>query len=637
MKVDDAQSGLKTEVDRLDWHVYDLGLTRPVRTELRGEIEGRFGKTIQMEGPLVLKATAEPAGAPGQWESVRARVEANANDVRLEVPGTFTKTAGDAARIELDVDLSPQELKVTRLELALLNVLASGQAVMSKASGGSAVRASLTSKPIDLKPWSKWVPMLKEYDLGGSMAFEAKVEGPVEKVNYRAALRLKGVTAKAPKLKGQPRIEGECLVSNDAVEKLSFTMTSPGADLRISGKVASFTRPRFELDIQSKGLDLDQMLPSEASAPQASPPSTAAVAGSGKATAPGSAGSSETDLDASVDPIRKNPILAQASGIVRAQFDHIIQSGVRAERVAATLTYREKVFAVEKFTLGIWKGKVGFSFKTDLGPKAPTYAFSAKVEDLDMKSAVESQYALFKNTLLGRAAFEVNGTGASFNTLAAKRNLRMKGKAQVLDPVFQTIDLAKVASDAINGAIAKAAASVPQLQGKQLNPIPGNQTRYEYFGGDFEASDGVFRMPNFQARSAAGQGLDLNGNLSLGLVDRKLDATANVIDVHNLTHGRDLSTEVNGCRVEHLIAEGNGPVRIPIHVGCTLASPCVDSAGAATHFARVAGDNVRQSVEACLKAEGKRRAGEAVKRAIPQAPPAVQKGLEDLQKRWLGQ
>ena len=39
--------------------------------------------------------------------------------------------------------------------------------------------------------------MLKEYDLGGTASFDAKADGPSDKLNYAANLAMKDVTAKA--------------------------------------------------------------------------------------------------------------------------------------------------------------------------------------------------------------------------------------------------------------------------------------------------------------------------------------------------------------------------------------------------------------------------------------------------------
>ena len=63
----------------------------------------------------------------------------------------------------------------------------------------------MASNDIDLKPWVELVPMLKDFQLGGTARFDAEASGPVDKLGYHVDAKIAGLTAKAPKLKAEPR------------------------------------------------------------------------------------------------------------------------------------------------------------------------------------------------------------------------------------------------------------------------------------------------------------------------------------------------------------------------------------------------------------------------------------------------
>jgi hypothetical protein len=232
---------------------------------------------------------------------------------------------------------------------------------------------------------------------------------------------------------------------------------------------------------------------------------------------------------------------------------------------------------------------------------------------LDIAQAVASQFQAFKNTLTGLASFEMNGTGASFNTEPAKMNLSSKGKFKVENAVFTTLDVGKMVSEGLNGAIAKIADKIPGLKGKSAGGLQGKESRYDVVSSDFTIHNGQFNAPNFVAKAAPNKGIDLKGDVTVGLKDNSLKANFEVIDTYNVTHAKDLAVNQSGIEVNHILAEGNGPVRFPVSVGCTLMAPCYSYTQVPEFLAKVAMNNAVGGLKSKAQSELQNKAKSILK------------------------
>jgi hypothetical protein len=274
----------------------------------------------------------------------------------------------------------------------------------------------------------------------------------------------------------------------------------------------------------------------------------------------------------------------------------------------------------------VWGGAIGASTQFHLGSNPPTYRFSTKVEGLDLQQAVDSQLHFLKNTVVGKAHFEMTGEGASFNPAPAIDHLKANGKLKVDKAKFATIDVGKMAGDALNQAIEKLAEKIPAAKGKKINPVPSGESRYDSISSDFGIVGGKFTAPNFYAKAEPNHGIDLKGNTEVGLKDYSLKTNWEVIDTYNLTHARDLSIDQNGVRVDHILAEGNNPVKFPVHAGCTVMAPCYSYTEVPEYLAGIALRNASKALTGKAKEELKKQAEGLLKNA----PPALQDKLKGL-------
>jgi hypothetical protein len=474
---------------------------------------------------------------------------------------------------------------------------------------------TLASNEIALKGWADLIPLLKQYELAGTAQLNASLQGSSDKPDYQAKISINELTAKAPYLKSQPRIDGSIEIITDQIRNMIFTVRAPGNDLKIQGKLVSFSQPHLELQANSTAMDLDQLIDfppprsnvekteSEKEKPS-SPPST----GAGKLS---------SDYDALLEPLRKNKMMIDMVAKIGVEIKNLKAYNVKMTDIDCRAQFKNLSLDFIPCDLTVFSGRIKTDGHFQFRPSSPTYQFGTHVTGLDLKQAVESQLQLFKNTLIGKASFEMRGQGASFNPDPAISNLNANGKLNVNEAVFATIDVMKMVSEALNKSLTQVGEKVPGLKGKTVN-LPSQTSHYESISSDFGISQARFSAPNFSAKAKPNQGIDLKGKTLVGLKDYSLDSDWEVIDTYNLTRLKDVSIEQGGVRVEHVLAENNGPIRFPIHVGCSAKAPCYSYSEVPSFLAKVAMNNASKALTGRAKEEVRKKAEAVIERAVPQ-------------------
>ena len=622
----DRITDFSTAIEALNVRVKDLSLSRPTEIEVSANLNTRMGKVLSVTGPMVFRATAKPEFSGSEFQRASVHVLADLDKLQIQYGDLFHKTASVPMRAEGVIAATPTSAEIQKLVARFHNaeITVSG-AYTGMGSEHPAVQFAAKSNDIAMGPWAALVPMLKAYELSGAAAFDASAKGPMDKLAYQAVFALKALKAKAPYIKGQPQIDAQVKVVTDKVEKMEMTMKAPGNDLRVSGSVVSFSKPKIAFRVDSTGMDLDQILdfpkaPKTAAAPAAPAPGDTKTASKGGAAA-------QSDYDALLEPLREAPIAAATTGSIVVAMKFIKMMNVRMEPIDASLTLKGLLASLDRFRMGMFDGMILANASFDLKPKMPRYDFGLDVAGLDLKKAVTSQMEMFKNTAYGKATFKMKGKGASFNPNPAKANLTGSGSFSIADAQFATMDIGKMAQEAVNRALEWAAKAVPGLAGKRLT-LGNVQTGYERFSASFTIGSGVFTMPDFVAVSGHHKGIDLKGATTIGLLDYKLAAQWAIIDTHNLTGARNLSVETNGVRVDSILAEPGQPVQFPIKVGGTLFAPAPDYTSVAEALGKVALANAGRAVEAKLKQEVGNRAKAELQKVAPPALQNVIKGLK---------
>ncbi|MBC7385542.1 MAG: AsmA family protein [Cryobacterium sp.] len=603
----------ETITKNLNLRIKDLSFSRKTSIELSGQFVSTAENLLKVSGPFAVKVNATPRVEAGVFEGVSADLDADFDAIEIEAGRAFFKKKGVTARMTGAFELSKEAFSVSRFDAKFFNAEIQASGRVSDLKGDPAIDFTLTSNPISLQPWNELVPMLKEYALSGTASFGAKASGPLSKIQYAADISVKDLKAKSPMLKSEPVVNFIAKIVTDKVERLSLTLKAPGNDLSLEGTVVSFTKPKVELKITSPGMDLDQMVrfpePAQSKGAMIAGVDLSGVKGGNSAPA-------KEDLDALLEPLRKSEIARETLFVASINAKSFQAYGVRMTDLIAKLSMRSLVAAVDSASFKLWDGTVAMKAHTAMSPKVPTYQFSTTVAGMDLQKAVKSQLNLFRDTVLGKVNFKMDGAGASYNSEAAKRNLDAKGSLKVTDASFQSIDVGKMASDAINRALEKIADKIPAAKGKTLKSLPERSSKYDYIASDFTIKGGRFSAPNFTAKALKDQGLDLRGTTEVGLIDQELKAEWEVIDTYNLTRAKDVSFNVAGVEVNHALAEGSGPVTIPISVGCKYTAPCPSYGRVPEHFLKVALGNTKSGATQAVKGKVEDKAKEIGKKLL---------------------
>ncbi len=608
LSYEDAVAKSKSEFNNVNLEMKEVSLTRPSEVNLWGTVDSQVAGMV-IKGPVRLTAKGVPELKEGQFAQSEISLRCDLSELAIEMPETFVKTKDIPAYVEGKIVLSEKEARLENMSVQFHNasVKLTGRvenALSPTEENPLRLDMGFESNAIALAPWKDLVVSLRPYDLTGEMGVKGFVKGVLAKLEYEARPYLKGMTLSGAQLKGKPKVEASALIQTDRVTKMEMWMTSPGNDLRVTGRVDSFTAPRFAVLVNSTGMDLDQLIKF--------PPKSAQQAAV-KATPV----EKPADLDALLNPLRKNEMAKKASGSVEVQIEKLKAYEVAMSQLRGKMTLQNLVVNTEKFAMVVFDGKMNAQSRVELASKMPAYDFKLDLQGLDLQKAVASQFNPFKNTLVGKANFQTSLKGQSFNSDTAKKLLKGSGKMRIDDAVFNTIDIGKVAAQAINSALVQVGDKVAQLKGKTVTPPREQKSEYQSVTGDFTLNDGLFRAPNFFAKAKEKRGIDIKGNTEVNVITNALRADWELIDTYNELRARDIGANIAGVQINHILAKGNEPVRFPIRVEGTVFAPQISYASVPGALVNVALGNLKNAGEAKAKAavqnEVKKQAGNLLK------------------------
>jgi uncharacterized protein involved in outer membrane biogenesis len=622
----DETTASSTSVKDLNLVIKDLSLSHPTEMELWADLNSQVGKSLTLRGPARLTAEAQPEMKDGKFHQASVKAKMELSDVEILMPGTFEKKKGVVADATFAGVVSEQNTKIDDLTIQFLNAVLKGQGTVSRTGAEQIVDLSIKSNDFEFKPWNQLSPILNEYELGGAGRIDVALKGSAQKPDYWSNIAVKSLTAKAPKLKTQPKLDGTIRISTDQIENLLFTLNAPANHLKVQGKMISFSKPKATFEVTSNGMDLDQLIefaPSKKA--QAGTPAEA-EAPSGKET-PKSARTdgSAANYDDLLAPIRENKVLQEMIANISVDMKSLKSHGVKLDNLLCKMTMKDLVAGVDGCGFKVFGGVIRANGRSQLKPKIPMYQFDMKVTDLDLKQAIESQMALFKNTMQGKATLTLQGQGMSFNPDPAMANLKANGSAKVNQAVFATIDVMGMVKEAVNSSLGKVQEKVPVLKGKSVQELPAHESRYESISSDIKIADNQFIASNFNGKVVPNQGVDLKGDTSINMKDYSLVATWQIIDTYNVTRLKDVSVEQGGVKIDHVFAEGRNPVQFPVTIGCKLTAPCFSYTQVPETLAKVALNNLSRGLTGHAKEQIRKQAESLLK----QAPPQLQQQLQD--------
>ncbi|MCM0606750.1 MAG: AsmA family protein [Xanthomonadaceae bacterium] len=616
VKIVDESMDLKNEIKDLNIVFKNISLTKTTEMQIWADLQTQMGALLSVEGPFRIEGQFTPELKGMDFFQLRSKIVLNLDNLKISMPEMFEKKAGVAAHATLKFMATPKGAVIEDLSAQFHNAeIKTKIAVTQDAQGTSHIKGSVASNDVDLSTWNQLIPMLKEYDLSGIMKFQTELEGPASALNYSGEFSILKLQAKAPKLKAKPEMDFVAHFKTDQIDSMNLRFQAPGNDLKVSGKVINFKKPQITMNFTSdKGMDFDQLIemPKMDSSSQSGASDAASIASGSGATAGGL-----PDYDAMIAPMKMSEMMRGMAMQVSASIPLIKFYDVKMTDIDTKFVFKDLSAGVESFKMKLWDGSISGKMRVDLKPKAPTYQMDTVVSGLNLKKSVESQYATFKNTVLGKVDFKMNGSGESFNKIKMLNSLKFTGQMKIAQASFATIDVNKMIREALNGALARLGDKIPQAKGKKINSLPEGESGYELMSSDFTIAGGKFNAPNFVAKVKPNQGVDIEGATVLNLIDYGIDAKWKIIDRYHMTGLFGISADVAGTNVQHILAEGQSqPVQFPMSVGCTMMKPCYKYADVPEHFIRVATANIGRAAEGRAKAEAARQAEELAKKHL---------------------
>jgi len=646
----DEKSGGSGVVDHLSFKLEDLSLSETARAALWGDLDARSPGGSVAQGAFKLEASLTPGLSPDRSGLVRLEIQLSGDFSRLDirVPGKFQKAAGIPASLEAKATLSDSQWRLEEFSIGLResSLRLSGAFVPSADSISSAiVDFRISEGRIDLEELAALLPSIPIRELQGRASLSGTVSGPTDRLGYSIKLNLSELRFQSPWFQGKPTFALNLDISSDQIERLQASLQAPGSDVQLTGKMISFSAPRGELSLSSSALDLDQLL--AVSHEVATPPSPVApgsgvtAAATPRETGPIQSVPGAEDRDDRDSWIARNPTpdwIRRASAQIDINIESLKSKGVVLESVAGKAAVRNLSVSLQKLAFTLFGGTGVLDAAVDLGAAHPVYRFSLQIRDLDLQRAAAARTSMAETPLAGVARFSLEGSGSNLTSQSALQDLKARGSFEVRSARFGMSDLSRVVADGVNAAITGIGAKVPALAALKLEPPSSKEgIRYESVSTSFSIADGKLKMPDFQAQSQAGHGLDARGAMELALKsEHTLGGRLEIIDTHNFMHAQELSVEVAGVRVDNLLAVGRGPVKLPVSVGCTISSPCFSYAEAPEYLGRIALEKMERAAGKKLRGGLKAAAEGGIKELEKKASPGLKKtlkGLKDLLKK----
>ncbi|MDV2502680.1 MAG: AsmA family protein [bacterium] len=406
----------------------------------------------------------------GTYPYLAGRAVVDLTKAGLVHPGWIVKPTGQPARLAVEGRYTADAFVLKNFEVILGKdwIRGAAQVVDLNQPRGS---ISLASSPIRIERLAETLPVLKRYDLAGSISVDVHIKGDTAKLKEAQAkgtVDVRGLRARLPQLAAPlEKMTATLELKGQEAVLRRFTMSYGDSVLSLAATVRGFDAPDISFALDAPSLVLHQWtIPKKPRALKRPP-----------------------KADHLSDPPSTPRILLvkateRANGGLLAWFKRINARGdVRARRVVykewlldnlqAKTSLRRGVFILNHLTFGLHGGRYDGSAVVDLDPASAGFSLQSSLVGVDVNNLL-SAHAQLPNTLWGRlqATLDIKGRGHTAETLMP--TLAGRGQVTVTDG---HINMA-LARDLLNNMpVLKLVGLVPGFQ--KLNTCTTQYTRQE--------------------------------------------------------------------------------------------------------------------------------------------------------------
>lgn len=536
---------------RGEWNVLSL-----MKQEKAEEVVGaHVPETKSTDVPKAAIEAKAPVKEVGPSWAQQASVSISIEEAALKVEDSKSHSQYELERLNLKTGaLSLNSLPTFKLS-GILGASAEGQGELT---GPFEINGESTDKTLNLSANFDKVSLV----LG---AFQKKSGSParlrisIKKTNdtYLAEGELEPVKVEGDYLKQEVEVTAQWKATTDAVEKAVLKLKAKAFDCEVSTQVKSFENPKIMANVLSNEMDLDELVDWVKMRNAPVPVAKRADVEKSESPSPVSKPTKNTNV---ASPSTPSPAAKAATGEITFNAKVMKLYKMQLEPVRGKFLLKDKKLAGTFDEARLWGGKLKGTTQVDLTSKVPQYAFQVQLEGLNLGEAVASKMEFLKNTITGSLSGEMSGRGEGADANSAKKSLNANGKMFVAGAKLNTFDIHKMVAGGIKGVYEKVSEKIPALKGKELK-MGDVSSEFKKITATFSIKDGEFQSSDFFAEAIPQKGVDIKGNMKVGLLDFALKADWEIFDTYNLLH------------VDPILIERGKPFRIPITVGGTLLSP----------------------------------------------------------------
>lgn len=580
----DDVSGFNYKIDDLALILDNVGINKDFDILVKTHLNVDNKKDIALDGTLSFEGKTNIQMGVEGFQSIRLNSKLDLSDIEVRYAKLLNKPKEIPLIINAELTATKNSANIEKLEMnaGKLSVTAAGTV---QNFDRPTVDFKVTSSGLDLEKWQPVIAPLKDFDMKGKLNLDIKLTGTSPNYNLNGKFDYKDGSLKVAAIK--PRVTDinmSVVMSGQTMQIQNTGLKIGSSDMKLSGTVKNFAAPEVDLIMNSKFLNLDEMMP----------PSPEAKKQAAKESPKGASGEDVAVMVAGpLAMMQSNPTIRNLDLKATTSVAKLIVKNATIEDLKADAYFKNLVLTIKNASLKTFNGQAKVFAQFDLSSQTPTYQFTADVANLDINQAVVSQFKELDKTITGKANGNIIVSGTGLAQAQVKRNLKGSGKFNIKDGAWSgAVPLKKI--------------------GEKLSGIPGVgdklagvkiDDRFKIFNADFMIQNGALNIQKAMVDTMqSNTAIEASGSIDF---DQNLKMKGNV-----LAPIKDVPKDLKA-------ADGRG--KIPFELLGTVTAPDVEWES-----------TVRTIGKAYAKDEGKKLLNKGLEKAQDKLPENVKKLFKGL-------
>lgn len=618
----DFDTKSKTDLSAVDFSLDDIGLNQNMKARFAAAVDFA-GDGILAKGPVSAELDMVSKTNERQEILLELKGSKDLSGLELKMTNLFHKQA----KIPFGASFSGtvQLGKVVNVNFSALSMEFGTLAIKGSLKASDATHPenallefALRSNALNLADLKSYIPMVGAYKLSGKADFSADIRGSLSNPNLDIKLSANDVQGSSPELATPIKnlqavvlVGGNLKVPLVDIKKVSMKI-GKNSDLAMRGTVKGIDAPDVNLMVESKIIDLDEIMGTPNQGTAAAP----AKGAGGKADEAVSTlplDESLAQMAPTIDESLKNPMLDKLTAKFQTKLAKVKFMGAEYLDAGLLVTVKNRQLLVSKTSLRAYKGVIALSASMKLVPVNTEFQLTTNLSSISVGDAVKAHAPNWAGALSGSAIglFEVSGKG--FTKALLKDNLRGTVRGEVKEGKTNL---------AVIQVVNQVLESIPKDLSSAISSKARDSSKNQFIAGDFETmkldAQIVGRKVNLKTMDTVFR--SNQGNLGKFRFDTSGFVTFDQdVDMVGTAY---LSPDL--VRVPQLKGK-SGQIELPVKFGGKMYEPKVDIAYSVKRVGETA-------AKAIVKDEAKKAAAKLLPELEKKAPKALQKGIQDLKK-----